>query len=304
MLETVRLASDKPGKRLLVLGGVHGNEPCGTLAIRRLIEEFRSGKCALQSGSLTLVPSCNAQAALLNRRYVDRNLNRAVMRRPVPACHEHQLMNFLCPLLEECDVLLDIHSYTAGGAPFAIGGPDSHKAREEEMVGLMGIDTIVHDIERAYVECGKAKAGEPIACTADYARAHGATAVSIECAQHEDPKGPEIAYRAIQGAMAFAGVAAPDALEPAPQLTRVSMRHVRFREPGDAFSRPWRHMDKLHAGDVIGTSQDGEPRLAPFDCFIVMPHATCPVGEEWYYLGVEEEASAAVHPAAVADVQC
>lgn len=303
MLETVRFASDLPGKRLLVLGGVHGNEPCGTLAIRRLIEEFRSGKFRLKSGSLTLVPCCNAQAALLNRRYIDHNLNRAVMRRPAPACHEHQLMNSLCPLLEDCDVLLDIHSYTAGGAPFVVGGPDSHDVREEEMVRLMGIDTIVHDIERAYVECGKAKAGEPIACMADYARAHGATAVSIECAQHKDPKGPEIAYRAIQGAMAFAGLAALDGKEQVSHLRRVAMRRVRFREPGDAFARAWQHMDELEAGEVIGTNQDGEPLLAPFDCFIVMPHATCPVGEEWYYLGVEEEAAAAVHGVAVAEVQ-
>ena len=41
-LETVSFIGLRPGPKLIVTGAVHGNEPCGPTAIRRVIEESRS----------------------------------------------------------------------------------------------------------------------------------------------------------------------------------------------------------------------------------------------------------------------
>lgn len=49
-------ASLTPGPRLLVVGGVHGDEISGTLGIERILGEFDAGTVQLQRGELTLVP--------------------------------------------------------------------------------------------------------------------------------------------------------------------------------------------------------------------------------------------------------
>ena len=51
-----QFASLQDGPKLIVLGAVHGNEVCGTLAIRRLIAEIELGSIRIKRGSLTLVP--------------------------------------------------------------------------------------------------------------------------------------------------------------------------------------------------------------------------------------------------------
>ena len=58
-LESVRFTGLKPGPKLIVLGAVHGNEPCGPLAIRRAIEECRAGRLKIRRGELTFVPVAN-----------------------------------------------------------------------------------------------------------------------------------------------------------------------------------------------------------------------------------------------------
>ena len=74
----------QPGPRLMVLlGGVHGDETCGTVGIERAVAELDSGALRLQCGQLTLVPVANPLARRLLRREGERNLNRLF--RPDPA---------------------------------------------------------------------------------------------------------------------------------------------------------------------------------------------------------------------------
>ncbi len=63
--DSIRLhafASLNPGPRLLVMGGVHGNETSGTAGIERVLAEFAAGELALLRGELTLVPVANPLA--------------------------------------------------------------------------------------------------------------------------------------------------------------------------------------------------------------------------------------------------
>ena len=288
MIEFTRFASDMPGQRLLILGSIHGNEPCGTIAIRRLIEAIHEQKISLKRGVLTLAPNCNPNAYALKRRYVEHNLNRAFRRHTDPTYYEHRLMNILCPLLEECDVLLDIHSYTAGGPPFATRGPEETKDREEAFIRALGIGTMISEFEQVYANCGKLLAPDTPAGTTAYARRFGAIAATIECGQHDDPNAAGIAYQAIENAMAFCKLTDGAAFKPAENFQRIKLAQVRYRDPGQDFVKPWKHMEQIAAGEVIARQAGAADIEAPFDCFIVMPHLHCPVGEEWYYLGVEE----------------
>src|SRR3712207_7995984 len=41
------------GPRVIIMGATHGNEVCGTIAIRRVMEDIDSGKLQIAAGSVT-----------------------------------------------------------------------------------------------------------------------------------------------------------------------------------------------------------------------------------------------------------
>ena len=119
----------EPGTRLIVLGAVHGNETCGTRAIRRVIGEIEVGALDILAGSVTFVPVTNPLAYARHQRMGDRNLNRNLAPTDTPAEFEDRVANWLCPLLAQHDALLDLHSFHTAGAPFVMLGPRTTPAR-------------------------------------------------------------------------------------------------------------------------------------------------------------------------------
>ena len=66
----------------------------------------------------------------------------------------------------------------------------------------------------------------------------------------------------------------------------MTVTHVFYREEGEKLARDWKHLQPVVAGEAIAHKANGEPIFAPGNGYIVMPHATSPVGEEWFYFGV------------------
>jgi len=81
LIEVHRFFSRGPGPRVLLLGGVHGDEKAGVLALERLAAEFASGRLSLARGQLTIAPRVNAEAVARGVHFVDENLNRIVFLR-------------------------------------------------------------------------------------------------------------------------------------------------------------------------------------------------------------------------------
>src|SRR4030095_5868741 len=126
LLRIHRFESLEPGPRLIVLGGVHGDETCGTVGIERALAELDTGTLRLLRGRLTLVPVANPLARQLRRREGKRNLNRSFQPTPTgerPADYEARITDLLCPLLDQHEVLLDLHSFQSQGEAFAMIGP-------------------------------------------------------------------------------------------------------------------------------------------------------------------------------------
>lgn len=289
MLDIRHFDTQKAGPRLVILGGVHGNEICGPIALQRVIKEIESGVLALEAGKLTLVPICNPRAYAEDKRFIDRNLNRAFRIREKPEKYEEFLMNELAPVLQNCDMLVDIHSYTAGGPPFALRGPDGEKASAEEtLIAHLYIATVVYGWEHVYENLAIQEDKEQSVGTIEYARRFGATAVTIECGQHRDAAAPDVAYNAIKGALKYSGVCPSLKLGPASALTRIRMKQLVIKERLGGFTKDWKHLDTVRRGEHLATFEDGTPIFAPFDARMVMPNAKCPIGQEWFYLGVDE----------------
>ena len=299
-----RFVGLEPGPRLLVLGAVHGNETCGTTALRRIVAEIEAGHRRIERGVLTIVPVANPLAFGRGERHGDRNLNRAMQRYPSPTHFEDRIANVLCALFEEHDALVDLHSFTAPGEPFVlIGPPDGAgdlepfaRAHEEERLAThLGPTRVVEGWMRAYAlgvhrrapgaprEAVEAQLAFGVGTT-ERMRASGGYAVTIECGQHDDPRAPEVAYRAVTQALALLGIERAPLAPPASSFEVLRLREVVDRaSEGDELTRPWRSFDAMQAGDLVGRFASGEELRAPFDGRVVFPNPIAEPGTEWVY---------------------
>jgi predicted deacylase len=294
------------GPRLIVTGAVHGNETCGTKAIRRVMEELDSGKLLIAAGGVTFVPVVNPLAYAKGDRSGDRNLNRNLFPKAQPQDFEDQVANWLCPLLAQHDVLLDLHSFNASSQPFVMVGPRNndgplepfrHAEQERALARRLGVRRFVDGWLATYGQGVKRRSRGSAAeletvlrygvGTTEYMRSTGGYALTLECGQHQDPAAPDVAYRAIINALAFLKVIAAPEPAPAPfdEMEALSMVVVHDKiDAGDRFTRQWSSFDAVADGDQIGVRADGTPVLAELSGRILFPDANAGPNQEWYYL--------------------
>jgi predicted deacylase len=234
----------------------------------------------------------------------DRNLNRNLVPTDTPAEFEDRIANWLCPLLAQHDVLLDLHSFHTAGEPFVMLGPEDNRgvlepftrAVEETALALrLGVhrfvdgwlDTYAAGVARrlaAGVSAREADVHYGVGTT-EYMRAQGGIALTLECGQHDDPAAPDVAYRAIHNALAHLGLTA--ALKPAVVTDTEALRLYQVIDrvhADDHFARAWASFDRVSAGELIGTRHDGTSLVAERDGYIVFPNPNAQPGQEWFYL--------------------
>lgn len=302
--QSVSFSGRAPGACLIVLGAVHGNETCGTQAIRRVIAEIESGRPGIVAGSVTFVPVTNPLAYARHQRMGDRNLNRNLASTGTPIEFEDRIANWLCPLLAQHDALLDLHSFHTAGDPFVMLGPEDNqgllepfvRSREETALALrLGVhrfvdgwlDTYAAGVARRLAAGASAREADVHygVGTTEYMRAQGGIALTLECGQHDDPAAPEVAYRAIHNALAHLELTA--APRPAAVTDTEALRLYQVVDRGhadDRFVRNWASFDHVRAGDIIGTRHDGTPVAADREGYIVFPNPDAQPGQEWFYL--------------------
>jgi uncharacterized protein len=301
------IASLEPGPRLVVLGGVHGDETCGSAGIERLLAEFDAGTLRLLRGQLTLVPVANPLARRRLAREGERNLNRCFGSSAAPADNEDRIANLLCPLLDAHQVLLDLHSFQSAGEAFAMIGPRDNsgtlepfaRAFEEGQLALhLGTRIVVEgwlDIYAAHL--AQRSGGAPVDALAlafgrgtnEYMRSSGGYGVTLECGQHRDPAAPGVAQAAIHAALRLLGmVAQPPVVPAAPLVLRLVAVTDRLHEE-DQFVREWATFDAVARGEPIGLRADGSVLAAERDGFIVFPNTGALPGTEWFYFAVKSE---------------
>ena len=298
-----------PGVRLIVLGAVHGNETCGTQAIQRVMTEIHSGEIQVTGGQVTFVPIANPLAYARQQRMGDRNLNRNLYPKTPPVDYEDHIGNWLCPLLAQHEVLLDLHSFHTPGAPFVMLGPENNTGalepftlagREEALALRLGVRRVVDGWLDTYA-AGVQRRAALIASesntreldtdprygvgTTEYMRSVGGCALTLECGQHADPAAPDVAYRAILNTLATLGLIAQPAPPPIAHMEALRLYQVIDKAHSeDAFSRKWSSFDPVVKGELIGTRQDGNQVVADCEGFIVFPNPKALPGQEWFYL--------------------
>ncbi|MFO7883989.1 MAG: M14/M99 family metallopeptidase [Desulfobacteraceae bacterium] len=101
-LHVYRVYGDKPGKTLLLIGGIQGDEPGGFLAAD-LYADF-----SLEKGNLIVVPRANFPSILQKRRQINQDMNRTFADDNI-ANYEAKVVKVLKQLIHESDCLLNLH---------------------------------------------------------------------------------------------------------------------------------------------------------------------------------------------------
>ncbi len=311
--KSLTYAGLKDGPSVIILGAVHGNETCGTQAIQRVIAEIDSQQLPIVAGCVTFVPVTNPLAYTRGERVGDRNLNRNLTPTPQPRDFEDHISNWLCPLLAQHEVLLDLHSTRAHNAPFAMLGPENnsgvlqpfnHAEKEWALAQRLGVHRFVDGWLNTYAKgvenrliyaAANGLTPDPLNTdsrygvgTTEYMRSVGGYAITLECGQHDDPAAPEVGYRAIRNTLAYLGLASLPIPDPVDTFESLSMVDVIDKfHIGDRFSREWSSFDQLKKGDLIGTRHDGTPVLAKDEGFILFPDAKAQPAHEWFYFARE-----------------
>lgn len=270
----VEIGSAGQGPRVVIIGGVHGNEPCGVKAVERIEREFQSGGLSLSRGTLLLVVA-NEEALRANVRSLHRNLNRLFKdNSDEPDCYETRRAEQLKEILVSADFVLDLHSTTSASPPFLMCEDDGLAAAR----GL-GLDRIV----LGWASLGNgALSGD----TETWARQHNATAFTLECGQHNDPAAAEVAYQAAHRFLGVTGLvdAAPHRPDPDPLVLRLYGVKLKVDE-NFVFSRSYSGFDSISPGEIIGTDSHGEYRAErPSRIIFPIDPAKASIGTELYLL--------------------
>lgn len=310
-LRAHRISGLASGPRLIVTGAVHGNETAGTKGIRRVLAEIDGSDIEIVRGSVTFVPVCNPLAYNHMRRMGDRNLNRRLQPTATPQDNEDRIAGVLCKWLAEHDVLLDLHSFRSPGQPFVMRGPAdnrgalepfAHAAAEAQLAAHVGPSRIVEGWMQAYadgVARRKSRGLTPGAVhedpsygvgTTEYMRSQGGYGITLECGQHDDPAGEDVAYHAIRQTLALLGLADLPLAPPARPFECLRLAEVIDRHAeGDRFVKTWTSFDPLAEGELIALRADGSEVRAPRSGYIVFPDVSAVPGHEWFYLAQVSE---------------
>jgi hypothetical protein len=101
-LHVYRIYGKEPGKTLLLIGGIQGNEPGGFLSADLYAD------MALAEGNLIVVPRANFYSIVLNRRQVNEDMNRKFAQSSREN-YETKIVSILKELISESDCLLNLH---------------------------------------------------------------------------------------------------------------------------------------------------------------------------------------------------
>ncbi|MDF1591403.1 MAG: M14/M99 family metallopeptidase [Desulfobacterales bacterium] len=101
-LHVYRIYGKHPGKTLLLIGGIQGDEPGGFLSADHYAD------ISLAKGNLIVVPRANFQSIVLNRRIINEDMNRKFAD-DRKRNYEAKIVAILKQLIMESDCLLNLH---------------------------------------------------------------------------------------------------------------------------------------------------------------------------------------------------
>lgn len=285
-----RFDSGKPGPSAMVSAIVHGNEPCGVIALDWL---FENG-VRPEAGTLTLAfMNVDAYRAFdpadPNRtRWLDEDMNRVWDEAVLDGdrtSRELTRAREVRPVLDNIDFLFDIHSMQHLAPPLMMSG---RHQKAKDLAGKIGVP------ERVVGDAGHA-AGKRMR---DYAGfddpASHKTALLIECGQHWEAASGALAIEATQRFLIATGTVSADTfggLGETPQQGFYTVAEaVTIESETFTFAEPFRGGEVLaEAGTLVGRDGDRDIRTPAPNTMLVMPSKRLWTGQTAVRLAVPDD---------------
>ncbi len=200
-----RYDGELPGPALITIGGIHGNEPAGIVAARRVLADLERLRPPMR-GRYQAVAG-NLAALERGERYVERDLNRIwsedelrELRASDPAddSFERRELRGLLGAIEEAArgdfervMLLDLHSTSGAGPPWTVIGDTLQNREIAFAFGVPVILGLEENVEGTLL---------------GYAGERGHVAIGLEGGSHDDPRTALCHEAAIWVALIAAGM--------------------------------------------------------------------------------------------------
>ena len=270
-----RVCGHSEGPTLICVVGIHGNEPAGVHAVRRVLAAL-SGREQRVEGSLVALAG-NMAALRVGRRFVDRDLNRAWtperLERLLAAGgaggsvedrEQLELLEDLEGVLRRAPgpvFALDLHTTSGPGGIFSVftdALPHRAFALDLPIPMVFGLEELVD--------------GTLLNLLSE----KGVVALTVETGQHDEPAAVDRAEAAIWIALVSAGLLSerdvPEVIEARRMLRRASsqlpraleMRYRRDVKDGDRFvmNPGYQNFQPVRAGDHVATDARGDVVVA------------------------------------------
>ena len=276
-----RYDAGRPGPTVLVVAAIHGNEPGGLEASRRVAERLERERLPLRGRFLALAGNLGALAQ--GRRFVDRDLNRLFSpadiaraeARDEPQAHEErelrELLQHLRRELADAErvVVFDLHSSSAEGEPFCFISDTLAARRVVRRIPVPVILGVEEVIGGALLE---------------WIQERGHVGVAIEGGRHLDPRTVDrhesALWLGLVGAGALDEEYVPDASQHRQQLVEATAglprvveivhRHALGHDDGFAMEPGFENFEPIAANTLLARDRRGEVR-APRDGRILLP---------------------------------
>ncbi len=272
----------RPGPTFLAQGGIHGNEPAGVLALRRVLDELRRRDVPVFGRIVACAGNLSALAE--ERRFVERDLNRqwladtvARLRQQDPALDraEDREQRELLDLYQRCFearngplVFVDLHSSSADGPPFTCTADTLPNRRLADAIPVPMILGLEECIDGAVME---------------WFNARGQVGLAVEGGRHDAESTVANLESAIWLALVAAGVVPNDRLDVATHRERlvtasrgvphlVEIRSRRAITPEDRFSMVpgYVSFQPITVNELLAQDRNG-PVRATEDGMILLP---------------------------------
>jgi predicted deacylase len=285
---------------VVIVAGIHGNEPAGLEAAARVLDDLRAPGIALSAR--VVVVAGNVRGLAVSERYAVRDLNRGwseaqlarLRAQPFSALHAEDLeQRELADTIDAITagharvVLVDCHTTSAPGVPFVLYGNKPEARAFVAGFPIPVISGIVDKVEGVLSE---------------FASSRGHVAFSVEGGQHDAPEARDALEAIIWLTLKNAGVvdgadiyvdAAHDVLDAMrgdlPRMVDVVSRHAISADDDFVMERGFRCIDRIKKGQLLARDKNGELR-AEEDGVVVLPLYQ-KLGSDGFFWGKEVRAS-------------
>jgi len=282
----------RTGPTLLVVAGIHGNEPAGVTAAQRVVARLERQRTESRGDFVCLAG--NVRALGVGVRFLERDLNRGWSPSRLAALPSHGRaedaeQRELAAALDAARGaargpihFLDLHTTSADGIPFAMVGRNAAArafALQFPVPALLGLLELVDGT------------------LLEYMRAQGCIALGFEAGQNDDPRSADhdeaMLWIALVGAGLVAARDVPDlerhrsllsrARRGLPQFVRIESRHAITPADGFRMEPGFANIQPITADQLLAHDRNGEVR-APRTGILLMPLYQSQ-GEDGFFLG-------------------